>query len=108
MWLQEMLGAFVVSMPFTVSSFACAMIDHCDFTNLHSKCTSSIVILLPDLHLSVCCVQRDVVCITPCMVVGVVTRHLCDSHPCHFAHTRNNVCSSLRTMEWFECTMHCQ
>ena len=29
-----------------------------------------------------------------------------ESHPCHFAHTRHNLCSSLRAMEWFECTMH--
>ena len=38
-WLQEMGVVFVVSMPFTVSLFACAMIDHSGFTNLHSKCT---------------------------------------------------------------------
>ena len=50
--------------------------------------------------------ERDVVCNTPCMVVSVVTRHLCDSHPCHFAHTHHNLCCSLRTMEWCECTMH--
>ena len=45
-------------------------------------------------------------CSTPCMVVSLVTRHLCDCHPCHFAHTHHNVCCSLRTMVWFECTMH--
>ena len=53
-WLPEMGVVFVVSMPFTVSLFACEMIDHSGFTNLHSKCTSSTVILLPHLHLSVC------------------------------------------------------
>ena len=36
----------------------------------------------------------------------VVKRHSCDSHPCHFAHTHHNLCSSLRAIEWFECTMH--
>ena len=36
---KEMPVVFVVSMPFTVSLFACAMIDHNGFTNLHSKCT---------------------------------------------------------------------
>ena len=52
-WLQEMCVVFVVSMPFTVSLFACAMIDHSGFKNMHSKCTSSTVILLPHLHFSV-------------------------------------------------------
>ena len=55
---------FVVSMPFTMSPFACAMIDHSGFTNLHSKCTSSTVFLLPHLHLSVCCVRREIWCAT--------------------------------------------
>ena len=50
--------------------------------------------------------ERDSVCNTPCMVVSVVTRHLCDSHPCHFAHTLHDVCSLLRTTEWFEYTIH--
>ena len=50
--------------------------------------------------------ERDVVCNTPCMVASLVTRHLCDCHLCHFAHTPHNVCSSLRAMEWYECTMH--
>ena len=50
--------------------------------------------------------ERDLVCNTPCMVASVVTRRSCDSHPCHFAHTRDNLCSSLRATEWFECTMH--
>ena len=45
--LQEMGVVIVVSLPFTVSLFAFAMIDHSDFTNLHSKCTSPTVILLP-------------------------------------------------------------
>ena len=45
-------------------------------------------------------------CNTPSMVVSVVRRYLCDCHPCHFAHTRDNLCSSLIAMEWFECTMH--
>ena len=45
-------------------------------------------------------------CNTPCIVASLVTRHLCDSHPCHFAHTRHNVCSSLGATEWYECTMH--
>ena len=45
-------------------------------------------------------------CNTPCMVASLVTRHSCDSRPCHFAHTRDNLCCLLRTMEWFECTMH--
>ena len=62
---SERMGVvFVVSMPFTVSLFACAMIDHSGFTNLHSKCTSSTVILLPHLHLSVCCVRREIWCAT--------------------------------------------
>ena len=51
--LQATPVVFVVSMPFTMSLFACAMIDHCGFTILHSKCTSSIVILLSHLHLRV-------------------------------------------------------
>ena len=50
--------------------------------------------------------ERDVVRNTPFMVVSVVTRHLCDSRPCHFAHTSHNVCCLQRTIEWFECTMH--
>ena len=45
---------------FTESPFACAKISHNGFTNLHSKCTSSTVILLPHLHLSVCCVRREI------------------------------------------------
>ena len=64
MCLQEMGVVFVVSMPFTVSLFACAMIDHSGFTNLHSKCTSSTVFLLQHLHLSVCCVWREIWCAT--------------------------------------------
>ena len=52
------------------------------------------------------CSGRDLVCNTPCMVASVVRRHSCDSHSCHFAHTRDNLCSSLRATEWFECTMH--
>ena len=52
-----MAVVFVVSMPFTVSLFACAMIDHSGLTNLHSKCTSSTVILLPHFHQSVGCAQ---------------------------------------------------
>ena len=36
--LQEMGVVFVVSMPFTVSLFPCAMIDHSVFTNPHSQC----------------------------------------------------------------------
>ena len=45
-------------------------------------------------------------CNTPSMVVSVVTRHLCDCHPCHFANTHHNLCPLLTTMECFECTMH--
>ena len=45
-------------------------------------------------------------CNTPHMVGSLVRGHLCDSHPCHFAHTRHNLRSSLRAMEWFECSMH--
>ena len=45
-------------------------------------------------------------CNTPCMVVSLVRGHSSDSHPCHFAHTHHNLHSSLRAMEWFECTMH--
>ena len=93
-------------MPFTVSLFACAMIDNSDFTNHHSKCTSSTVILLPHLHQCWLSTEKNMVCNTPRMVLSVVTRHSYDSHPCHFAHTRDNQCSSSRTMEWFECTMH--
>ena len=52
------------------------------------------------------CSERDLVCNTPCMVASVVRRHSSHPRPCHFAHTRNNLCSSLRAMEWFECTMH--
>ena len=52
------------------------------------------------------CSERDLVCDTPCMVASLVTRHSSHSRPCHFAHTRDNLCSSLRGMEWFECTMH--
>ena len=36
--------------------------------------------------------ERNVVCNMPCMVVSVVTRHSCDCHPCHFAHTHHNLC----------------
>ena len=50
--------------------------------------------------------ERDVVCNTPCMVVSVVTRHLCDSHACYFALTHNDACCSLRPIEECECTMH--
>ena len=76
--LQEMSVVFVVSMPFTVSLFACAMIDHSGFTNLHSKCTSSTAILLPHLY-PVCwlSVKRDVVCSTPCVVASLVTAQCC-------------------------------
>ena len=42
----------------------------------------------------------------PCMVASLVRGHLCDSHSCHFAHTHHNLCSSLRAMEWLECSMH--
>ena len=62
--LQEMGAVFVVSMPFTVSLFACAMIDHSGFTNLLSNRTPSTVILLPHLHLSVCCVRGEIWCAT--------------------------------------------
>ena len=46
------------------------------------------------------------VCNTPHMVASLVRGHSSDSHPCHFAHTRHNLRSSLRAMEWFECRMH--
>ena len=39
---------------FTESPFACTKNAHSGFTNLHSKCTWSTVILPPHLHLSVC------------------------------------------------------
>ena len=39
-------------------------IAHCGFTNLHSKCTRSTVILPPHLHLSVCCEWREIWCAT--------------------------------------------
>ena len=52
------------------------------------------------------CMERDLVCNTPRMVASVIRGHSSDSHPCHFAHTRHNLRSSLRAMEWFECTMH--
>ena len=52
------------------------------------------------------CSERDLVCNTPCMVASLVRRHSSHPRPCHFAHTRDNLCSSLRAMEWFECTMH--
>ena len=42
----------------------------------------------------------------PCMVASLVRRHSSHPRPCHFAHTRDNLCSSLRATEWFECTMH--
>ena len=62
MWLQEMVVVFVVSMPFTVSLFACAMIDHSGFTNLHSKCImihcDSLATLAPVCLL---CSERDLV-----------------------------------------------
>ena len=63
-WVEEMAVVFVVSMPFTVSLFACAMIDHSGFMNQHSKCTWSTVFLLPHLHLSVCCAWREIWCAT--------------------------------------------
>ena len=139
MCLQEMPVVFVVSMPFTMSLFACAMISHSGFMNLHSKCTSSTVILffsqsimwasvsvptdsvpttqspkrevgtialwpqararptvilLPHLHLCLLSMERDLVCNTPCMLVSVVGRHSSHPRPCHFAHTRHNLCSS--------------
>ena len=40
---------------FMFSPIACANTCHNAFTNLHSKCTWSTVILLPHLHLSVGC-----------------------------------------------------
>ena len=52
------------------------------------------------------CSERDLVCNTPCMVASLVRRHSSHPRPCHFAHTRDNLCSSLRAIEWFECTMH--
>ena len=52
------------------------------------------------------CSERDLVCDTPCMVASLVRRHSSHPRPCHFAHTHHNLCSSLRAMEWFECTMH--
>ena len=52
------------------------------------------------------CSERDLVCDTPCMVASLVRRHSSHPRPCHFAHTRDNLCSSLRATEWFECTMH--
>ena len=52
------------------------------------------------------CSERDLVCNIPCMVVSLVRRRSSHPRPCHFAHTRDNLCSSLRAMEWFECTMH--
>ena len=52
------------------------------------------------------CMERDLVCNTPRMVASLVRGHSSDSHPCHFAHTRHNLRSSLRAMEWFECRMH--
>ena len=67
-------------------------IIHC-----HSLATLATVCLL--------CSERDLVSNTSCMVVSLVTRHSCDSHPCHFAHIHDNLCSSLRATEWFECTM---
>ena len=59
-------------------------------------------------HTLVCwlSMERDVACNTPCMVVSVVTRHSSHPFPCHFAQPPHTVCSSLRAMEWFECTMH--
>ena len=50
--------------------------------------------------------ERDLVCNMPRMVVSLIRGHSSDSHPCHFAHTGHNLRSSLRAMEWFECTMH--
>ena len=49
---------------FTESPFACVKIAHSGFTNLHSKCTWSTVILMPHLHLSVCCAWREIWCAT--------------------------------------------
>ena len=60
------------------------------FIHCHSLVTLAPVCLL--------CSERDLVCNTPCMVVSVVTRHWCDCYPCHFAHTRYNVCC-LQAME---------
>ena len=98
---------FVVSMPFTVSLFVCAMIDNSGFTNLHSKCASSTVFLLPHLHqCCLLCSERDVMCNTLCMVASLVTRHSCDCHPRHVAYTPHNLCTSLRAMELFECTLY--
>ena len=68
-------------------------IIHC-----HSLATLAPVCLL--------CSERDLVSNTPCMVASLVRRHSSHPRPCHFAHTRNNQCSLLRTMERFECTVH--
>ena len=73
----ELSVVFPVSMPFTVSLFACAMIDHSGFTNLHSKCTSSTVILLPHLHQSVCCAQRGMCCATRQAWLRVWSQGIC-------------------------------
>ena len=106
MWLQEMGVVFVVSMPFTVSLFDCAMIDHSDFTNLHSKCTSSTVILLPHLHLSVCCVRREIWCATRHAWLRVWSEGIRLTLVHATLLTLATICSSLRATEWFECTMH--
>ena len=49
---------------FTGSPVACMTIAHSGFTNLHSKCTWSTVILPPHLHMSVCCEWREIWCAT--------------------------------------------
>ena len=41
-----------------------------------------------------------------CLFQAQCCFHFKESHPCHFAHTRHNLRSSLRAMEWFECRMH--
>ena len=90
------------------SESVCLCIDgpqwfHESALKVHIIHCHSLVTLAPVRWLSM---ERDLVCNTPCMVVSVVTRHSSHPRPCHFAHTRDNLCCSLRTMEWFECTMH--
>ena len=62
-WLQEMCVVFVVSMPFTVSLFACAMIDHSGFQeyalkvhiiHCHSLATLALFRLLSTESVLVC------------------------------------------------------
>ena len=76
-WLPEMGVVFVMSMAFTVSPFACAMIDNSGFTNLHSKCTSSTVILLPHLHQCVCWAWREIWCATHHAWLWVWSQGIC-------------------------------